>query len=450
MKKLLAILLALMLPCCALADIETATWTMEVTADGLAELFSAIKPYIDYGFLLPTSSEMLGDAAEMLSGFSVTVQADDAGASHISFDFGDRNCFTIDTAIVDETEYLVSSLLPGLLCVSPYDTEPQELAALASIALDNMNWGAVWAALDECFADWEQTLDMTVEYGYFAGDAYMGSGCCMTFRFDERDLSTLLEALSRAEWPEELSVLARYVERLYWSGETSMGDAFHASIQDAAFSNPYHYVLRLVDSGDDDASAIGLSLLTYDGDQLVSTLSMGFYDGRLEAVLGYGLRDENFYLAMTFDFAPDAPLLSARLYRDPYKEGYAVVSSDSKDRYLELNATLTGESDDTSDSLRLEMWGPAIGDSPLALVLKAAQADADASLALSLMRDDTLLCKTAITVRIDDSVDHLPPLETDGLQTVQYPGHSEEEDRLVDEAIENSLTDIFTNLILGF
>lgn len=441
MKKLLACLLALMLPCCALADTFAMTVTSQVSQDGLAELcrLDAAAQGLDRSRL---SEKSVAALATLLSGFSAVIQADDTGALDASLSYEGQQIFSLQSAAIGDTDVVVTSLCPGLMLTSPVDTALNEAWEQAGAALEDMNWLDLFETLDECLSGWEQTLDITTEYGYFAGDTYALEGECITMRFDERDISVLLEALSHADWPDGISELTRAVSLSIWGDETSLRDAVLERVHITAFQNQYSYVMRLVDS-DRFADPIGFSLLTYEGGQLVSTLSMGVWNGRIDTVLGYGLRGENVYLSSTLalDVPDGEPFFSAQLWSDPDQEGYYAVSSDPRQANLQMTAEARYTATAASGSVTFKCWGPALWDAVIETTVLASDEN-------ELITTVTLNGKPLLEVSLYGLImpDNLPALETDGLQELPVSDDSPEAEQLLDEAVMEGIGALLTTM----
>ena len=262
----------------------------------------------------------------------------------------------------------------------------------------------------ECYNAWEATLESEIETGSFAGDAYTGGTHCETYRFDERDIAVLLESLLRADWPE--SVVSAWRSFLLNAGEDpdELLAHLHKLIYEASINNQYSYVLRLVSK---DGDSLGLSLIVYEDDQLVSTLSLGFREENAKAILGYGLRGENYYLTLNVNTVPiDQPMMTVKLWQDQAKEGYAIVSANEKDHLL-LFATLDAEADGQAFALRTDLQGALLKDIPVTITLTGITADDASALecAVALFSEPLLTTRLLISI-----VEELPPLETEGKQ----------------------------------
>ncbi|MGN1367485.1 MAG: hypothetical protein ACI4WX_01335 [Aristaeellaceae bacterium] len=285
MKKLLAWLLAFMLPCCVLA--ETSAVTLEVSADG--KLFPAYAAEV-----LQRLPGMTAEAREaytqllhaLLKDTKLTAAVQDDAASVDIMLSGN----TLLDVVVHDTaniSYLTTSLLPGYtLAEVQADTQLQKNgpSQLDEAALNAMADSVVTAV-----TDWSKALKPAVSYGAFEGDAYTGGTKCTTWVLSDQDIAALVSAVATEE------VRAAVIQLLRGSGADAMQllQRFDALNEQVAKVNAYEYILRMAHDGEDQF--VGLSLAILSGVEQVATVSFGNQEGELRLVIGLGLQNQNFW-----------------------------------------------------------------------------------------------------------------------------------------------------------
>lgn len=415
MKKLFACLLALMLPFCAVAETVSVNWSAEVSPEGLTKLIDLMQTsFPDGNFSL--TDKQIDALAKFMSGFSVTFdkqEDEDGNRMLLVLAHGDEALADLAGMTQDDENWYTSSLLPGLLLTAPRSAA-SSLTEEVEAAWANQPWLALEARYRLFSERWENSLDRTVRYGVFVGDAYSGGRRCTTYRFDERDVAVLLESIITADRSDDIATLLSYYSLQFFDDRNELTGVLCRHIRDAAMENRYSYVLRVVDDGTEAAKMIGLSLLVYEKDQLVATLSAS----PDTVVLGYGLRGENCYLSMTFSAAADTPRVLAKLWRDPYKAGYTAASRDEAN--LLATASLYWDESSNPLSVRAELSGSAFYHIPITATFTVM----DDEFALSISVDNQLLSTSRVTV---NTVDDMPAMETEGLQRIDSANASKDD-----------------------
>lgn len=440
MKKLLACLLALSLPCCALADTITLDWSMDVSPDGLAMLMDAGKEALGVDETVPQADKLLEGLAEVLSGFSAHTIMDTSGDRYrLSIMYQDLVLFSADGQDEENAAFVTSNLLPGFLLTAAIDPATTQIAQNTLEALKQLSWEDFRRRAAPYQAEWINSLEMTEEYGSFAGDAYAGTGRCRTYRFDERDLAVMLEYMT-ASRNDAIEDLLRFCGHVIWDDPESTVAYLRSCIRGVSIRNQYRYVLRIVDDGASNPTPIGYSMLVYDGYQLVATLSAGFPDDGFKAVLGYGLQDENYYLSFTMNGDPAvADELTVQLWQDQDKAGFYTASR-SENANLLLTAVLSAAADSAMNSasdhasseedwaLRALMWGKAFGNHQLEIATAFLPSAMNEELSVSVALDSAPLFSSRLTAAYTDD---LPPLEKDGLRSMNIEDLSFEDMQLM-------------------
>lgn len=427
MKKLLACLLALLLPCCALAETYSLDWTMRVSPDGVA-LLSDIS--LASGAL---SEKMAAAVAELFSSLSARFVVSDTGNRYrFSLAYQDLELLLFDAQDSDETSTAVCNLAPGILLKLAVDHDSVAVSKDAVDALNHLSLADFQRRLAPSWDAWVASLDTEVDHGVFAGDAYAGEGRCRTYRFDERDVAVLLESMLAAELNDNIQPVLKYLSWQFWHDEDSITDYLRDCFRNAAMRNRYRYVLRLVDDGTDGHPLTGLSLIVYEGDQQVATLSCGHPETGFKAVLGYGLRGQNYYLSLTTSGTPDnMDQMELQLWQDPGKYGF-YDAADEPETNLLLSAVCSASSDDpqTTATLRTTMVGKALRDHQVDTVFTITTGDVREEITTTVLVDATEAAVFSLTGAYADA---LPPLETSGLRAINITDMTDEEAQLLQD-----------------
>lgn len=442
MRRLLACLLALMLPCCALAETYAINWTADVSADGLSMLLDLSEESLgsDTPFL---SARQIAALAEMLSGLSATFYVNESGDRlKLVMSYQDEELIEFDGQSTEDAALCATNILKDMLLTMPIDPALNDAQAAAEQAWENQPW------IDLCkrytlFADvWEASIDASIEYGAFAGDAYSGGKRSWTYRFDERDIAVLLESIVTAELSDNLAALLTYYGLTQFDNPDGLTDFLYKRVHDASLRNQYRYVLRIVDDGSDDPELVGISLLIYEKDRLIATISMGGDENVTNMVLGYGIHGINCYLALTqTDDPTDGPNLLAKFWRDTNKAGYYAASS-NEDNLL-LSTELYVEASDSALSLRTKAIGAATQNTPVEAVLTVVDTPDFGDITLSVKLADQQLMTSSLTFSYAED---MPDMERDGLLVIDITDTSAEDERTIADALNESAGELAVKL----
>lgn len=292
MKRLLAFLLALMLPCAAFAETDAYVFEAVMTVD--SENF----PEYLTNMLLPGLPEDMPVDAGML-GSALSRLANGLGVRFTSqenawlFELLVKESALIDFTIhLDESgnQYLLcSSLMPDYAIAIPYEAEEGSPSPA-----DSADWSAAFSGAANRIFLWIISLDCTESDGNFSGDAYEGGVHETVWRFDDADLATLLSELTSNELQPLVSAVSQFLE----TDEQSMVDQLASLHQEVADRNEYAYVLRAVNNEYDEL--IGLSLTVNRGEAQVYTASIGFNDDGFLLVTGKPLTNANLWETTDF------------------------------------------------------------------------------------------------------------------------------------------------------
>lgn len=435
MKKLLACLLALMLPMSALADALSLDWSMTVEPDGMVELFHATMkalPEAEQGDY-PLVEEWLRELATFASSFTCRWIFDYGnGRGHAAFACKEEELFSYDLTVADGSAVLLASFLPDmpLLFVGPMSTD---VTPRCIEAWQATRWSDVADMAGLICSSWFSAMEQTEETGHFAGDAYAGGTRRTTIRFDDRDLALLLDMLMDNEWPAELMTLLNHPVISAGKEPSEFSSYLRTRIRWAALGNRYRYVLHLVWDGQD--ALIGLSLIAYLEDQQVATLSMGAPNDpqdeiAMTAVLGYGLNGENYYIMMQeLTDTEDGTRARCVLLRDPYKSFQASVADPANEL---LRMAVRDRSDDGVPAVGLQFSGPELWNNEIEILLSADTKDESPSFDASFSLNRTPVSSMQIAV---SHAEELPPLELEGFAPIDINEMTLEEELAMSDAI---------------
>ena len=276
MKKLVALLLALLLPVCALAD--TFEVTMEVqTAQAL---FSALvnQSVQKHTGLEGVSSESVAKLLQALLGNTKITAVTQENASAVSITLNGNSFLDATIYLSGEESLMTSSLIPGYVLV---EDVPSASAAEAE------NEKKIAEDVQNAFVAWKETLPVETVHGVFSGDAYTGGTVCTTWTITDSDIAALMTAIMT---PELREMIEQHVEA---AGEDGILSAFDAANARVTEENKYTYTIRCV--ADDEDRLIGVSATVLDEAAQVATFSLGVNDQNVRVVIGLGLKQENYW-----------------------------------------------------------------------------------------------------------------------------------------------------------
>ena len=401
MKKLLAFLLALMLPLSALADGLSANLYGTLWADGIIGLLDSQSA----GERYPLIEEWLHVMAEFVNAFSLASAADEqSGYGYMTLRYGEESLYSFDVTATEQGTVMRHSMLPDMpLLLSPENLYANP-AALLPGSLKSAPWDGVYATFRACLNRWAQAMETTETKGHFAGDAYAGGVYRTTLRFDERDLALLLSMLLDADWPEDFASLFLGPIRQAGGDPEDIAAYLREEIRLKALDNRYRYVLHLVRDGQEEP--LGLSMIVYLQDQQVASLSASAPDdqGGITLVLGWGVRGENVYLlAQTSPSDENGLRLSASLLRDAARQqNLPAVASDPSNLLMRLS--LYDISLDEADIWKLVASVEALGDTAIDVTFYHAPVEGGSDNSALLKIDDQQIAIVNLDFRQTDAL----------------------------------------------
>lgn len=307
MKKLLALLLALLLPAGVLAEAgvtedsdivpnDTSYQQLKVPAGEMQAFCLEIAVTANeesLAALLQPSMQMSDAAtaakaiAKLLNGFGMKLVAQ---GDNISFDLLLKNASLMDFngyMTADGQQVIVtSSMMPGYGLVQHADDDKTD-AALTDKLLEELTHLLADMASDAM--PLLQEIDVERTRGSFEGDAYTGGVWCTTVRLDDRQIAEFLRALLTDDVQEAVTAFLT----LSGLGTAETVRQLVARHEDVALANEYHYILRFVE--DANGEPVGLSATVMRGEEQLSTFSLGIADDTLRIVTGVGGVQENYW-----------------------------------------------------------------------------------------------------------------------------------------------------------
>lgn len=276
MKRCIALLLALLLPVCALS--ETIEVTVQVqTAEAL---FSAmLEPAVQsQAGLDDATAEAAAKLMKALIGNTkiTTVTQEDAGS--VSISLNGVNFLDVTTYLSGVQTLMTSSLIPGYVLVEEADP-----------AADAQREKKIAEDVKAAVTAWKDGLTAETAYGAFSGDAYTGGTSCTTWTITDSDIAKLMSNLMTPE----LRTLVSESLTVEESEQTDVLDALEKANQRVAEENKYAYTIRCVK--DDQNRIVGMSLTVFEHEKQLATLSLGLDEQEIRLVLGLGMKEQNYW-----------------------------------------------------------------------------------------------------------------------------------------------------------
>lgn len=320
MKKLLALLLALFMPLCALAEpygLSLSLETDEKLAEQFREALLADPAYAANADALAAALQQLLDGL----GLDIICQEDAASLS-LRLAGGTLLDMTVHTA--DDAAWLTTSMLPGYALKEDNAgsaADDQEILR----QLQETDWTAVQASMAAAAGKWASVIEHDVSTGVYTGDAFDGGTQCATITLTDMDIAALVSALATEE-------LRTAVTPLLTAAGLDAEDVlakFDAANDRVADEDKYAYLLRLV--GNDDGELVGLSLTIVGETAQVATLSLGLEEQEIRLVIGLGLKEQNYWWELTAKLEPQGDALclngTSREWVASKEEGFGYASA---------------------------------------------------------------------------------------------------------------------------
>lgn len=290
MKKLCALLLALMLPLTAMAEPFIIETTMHADASGikmvLSPILSQIPPEYAEGMNMEAIVQLI---PAILDGIGTKVCTSDDAVS-IELLMKDEPLIDLVCYGMNGNTYsaITSTLIPGYaLKTIAAEDENERVEALQAVFTDT-DWSAIINETALIVEEWLDDLDYTEESGYFAGSVYEGGTHCVTWRFDDNDVAQIMDSILTTEVEKPLRSLCEYLN-VNADDVISRCREMNASVSE---KNAYHYALSLV--SDETGRLVGISFAADDEDLRTLLVSVGLMGTgvKIALALPYG---HNYY-----------------------------------------------------------------------------------------------------------------------------------------------------------
>lgn len=290
MKKFLALMLAFMLPLCALAEtygVSISVETDEILFQNyLANTLMAVPEVASD----PNMSLYVRLIQRILDGFALNIAIqEDAVSMDVQLSGGELLDLTVHSD--GEAAIMTSSMLEGYALVDGLDDEGTEQALAAE--LEAIDWTSVENALKEAIDKWLSGLEPVITYGSFVGDAYEGGTKCQTWALSDKHISGLVSEIMSGDLRNAVGLMMKASE-LDVDKTLASFDELNARV---ASDDVYRYLLRMVT--DDEEKLVGISLTILRKDIQVATVSFGVQKKGFKAVLGLGFDDQNYWCELT-------------------------------------------------------------------------------------------------------------------------------------------------------
>lgn len=319
MKRLLALLLALLLPGCAVAE----TMGVSVSVEVDEAVFAA---YVKQALqTLPEVAAYDLDAlsaavAKCLNGLSIESSAqDDATAVKLRLGNGELLNMTFHTT--KDAIYVTSPMLSGYALWDALRIDHEAEAELAET-----DWKSVGISAAKALSIWLEDIEPTVMQGMFDGDAYSGGTQCITWMLSDMDMAALISALATEEVRAAFVNLMKVVTGLDGSKLLAQFDALNARVAD---EDTYLYIVRTVTN--DANEFVGASLTIMDEVAQIATCSLGVTGTAVKLVVGLGLSEKNYWLELNGKYSRQENITylsgTSREWLAAKEESYSYVSA---------------------------------------------------------------------------------------------------------------------------
>lgn len=290
MKKLLALLLAMLLPLYACAECSGFSFTVTTDETSFLQLMKEALLLADPTVDASTVENEAKLLQYLVNGFGVNASAQEDAFS-LELLAGGQRLIDLVAYETEEEVLLTSAMLPGYVLVEENARDGEQLAVL-----NEVDWLALAANAYTDVSKWFADLQHTESRGAFDGDAYEGGTRCTTWVLTDKDIAALISTLLTEDvrnafklWLEASGVDA--ADLLDWFDEKNA---------QVAQEGQYSYMLRLVRDGED--VPVGASLTVLNAGEQLATVSLGFLPEGMRLVVGLGLNAQNYW----WEFAANA------------------------------------------------------------------------------------------------------------------------------------------------
>lgn len=286
MKKLLAVLLALVMPFSAMA--ETYGLSLSVATDEtIFTQYAKEALRLDPAYADMDLDKLAAAVEQILDGFgvSLTVQED---AAALDIQLGGGSLLDLVVHVTQDALYMTSSLLPGYALREKISAPTEQELSVAK-ELASMDWQAVSISVEEAVQQWASVIEPTVMQGMFSGDAYEGGTRCTTWVLSDIDIAALVSA----GMTDELRAAVTALLIVIGENADEILSRFDAINDKVADEDAYIYMLRIVEN--DAGDVVGMSLTVIQEMHQVATVSLGLSGMECRLVVGLGANEDNYW-----------------------------------------------------------------------------------------------------------------------------------------------------------
>ncbi len=289
-KRILALLLALLLPAAALAENFCLEYSVELDAENASALFRTMGLFSG-----ADNEETLCKAmVELLDGFSFRLLTqDDATRVEVNFDETTLLDFTVITGA--ENLVFTSDLMDGAGLSIPMAAMDLENDALVQMMGDT-DWEKLLSGMATAALGKLEAVEMTRTRGSFAGSAYTGGVWCTTIVVDDQWIADMIDALLT----DEMRALVIDVADYFGFDGKNLFSAIDEANAAASQANAHRYIIRLI--SDEQENPVGISVTVMRGDEQLAALSLGIEKNQLTLVIGIGMDDANYWHYQKFSW----------------------------------------------------------------------------------------------------------------------------------------------------
>lgn len=289
MKKLLALLIAVLLPAAAFAQTRCGELLLTVDEESCARMIAAMGMYDG-----DNAEEMCAALAKLMNGVGLRLHQQEE-AVKLEMLLGGTALADVTAVIPDmltakpsgDQMVITSSLMEGYGLAIPMEQllADDELADM----LEKTDWIGLLGGMVYAGAEALSDVEVTSSRGSFSGDAYTGGAYCTTIMLDDSDVAALLSALMTDDLRALLTELLAYAGM-----DAAVLQEWSALHESVAAQNAHRYIIRMVE--DAEGAFVGLSAVIMQGEKQLATLSVGMPDEEtLHVVLGLGMGEENYW-----------------------------------------------------------------------------------------------------------------------------------------------------------
>jgi len=275
-KKLIALLLAALLPMYAMA--ETHSLSVRITADEPAVTQLMQESFRQVAAIDNTQAKEYAKAlAAILQKFHTNIIIDDQ-AMAVEIFLHDVPLLDLTCHMTEDEIGLTSSLIPAYAVVIPREGNSVQ----------------AFAATMEAVQEWAKSISSQPIHGVFTGDAYDGGVQGDAWSISGKDMTALISVLRDDRMTTLLKPL---LEMAGIDAEALFADN---SWEKSVLGTVDQHQLILRSAKDTNGSLKGLSLTMMRGTDQVATLSLGLEEQGLQFVAGLGLSEQNYWWEFAF------------------------------------------------------------------------------------------------------------------------------------------------------